>query len=109
MPVKDAAKPATQAQLKAVHTKLDAKIDGVALELVKTQTAVGRIEANMVTKDDFRRIMAVFDGFAAKLEIYGRETVTFPHLLDEPGEKLRGHEARLGEHDQRLKAVETRR
>jgi len=125
-----AAKTASQAQLKTVHGKLDAKIDGVGkrldgvekrldakidgviVEVVKLQASVRDIqhtlETRVASKDDFGRLMAAIDAFARTNEIHARETLMLPKVIDEQGKQIRDHETRLGEHDRRLKAVEAR-
>ena len=98
-----------KADIAAVKTELKADIHGLAVELVKTQGSLRTLEETMATKSDIGRIMNAIDGFAGKLETYARESVTLPHIIDEQGKTLETHGATLGEHDRRLKAVESSR
>ncbi len=99
--VSDDGAPATKAGLKTLENKLDKKIDGVAIELVKTQADLRRIEGTMATKSDTDRIMNAIDAFARKAETYDRKALSH-------GDQLQGHEAKLQDHEKRLSAVESK-
>ena len=97
--------PATKADLKAgldgLENKLNKKIDGIAIELVKTQANLRQIKETMSTKSDTDRIMNAIDAFAKKAETYDRKALSH-------GDQLQGHEAKLQDHEKRLSAVESK-
>lgn len=88
-----------RADLGAVETRLDRKIDRIAVELVKTQSDVRSIreamETKMATKDDVSRILAAIDAFAQKGESYDRKAVSHGGILVDHTESLKDHERRL--------------
>lgn len=100
----DDSVPATKADLKAgldeLKNKLNKKIDGVVVELVKTQADVRQIKETMSTKSDTDRIMNAIDAFARKAETYDRKALSH-------GDQLQGHEAKLQDHEKRLSSVES--
>lgn len=99
------------AKIGGVEKSLDAKIGGVALELVKTQDRMEKMEERLTSliREESGKTTGRIDAFLTRLESYDRKSVTLPNILDQHGLEIRGHEARLGEHDRRLKAVEARR
>ncbi|MFH1726441.1 MAG: hypothetical protein ABII00_17665 [Elusimicrobiota bacterium] len=110
--VSDDGAPATKADLKklgnefgiklnGLENKLDKKIEGVAVELIKTQADVRQIKETMSTKADVDRIMNAIDAFARKAEAYDRKALSH-------GDQLQGHEAKLQDHEKRLSAVESK-
>ena len=106
----DAVEQRLDAKIDGVEKRLDAKIDGVIVELVKTQGAMESMEGRLTSliREESRKTNGTIDSFLANLETYSRESFTLPQAIDQHGETLRGHEAKLGEHDRRLRAVEAR-
>ena len=105
--VSDDGAPATKTDLKDLRNefevrfeKIDKKINGVAVELIKTQADVRQIKETMSTKSDIDRVMNAIDAFARKAEAYDRKA--FSH-----GDQLQGHEAKLQDHEKRLSSVES--
>lgn len=93
----DKDKPATRADLQTAESRLDKKIDKVAVELMRTQGQIEAAEERLNTKMDegFDRVVKTVDSFVARIETYARESVTIPKTLDAHGDKLREHEKRL--------------
>ena len=86
------------AEFKHVHKK----IDNVALELVKTNERLSRVETTMATKTDTNLIVEKIDHFMKKMSIFDQEeAVQSFHLED-----LRH---RVDDHDKRLTALEASR
>ena len=82
-------------EIQSVKSELKADIHRLAVQVVNNHAEFKSMAATMATKDDMGRVLKSIDSFAARLEIYGRETVFIPKTLDAHGEIIRGHETRI--------------
>ncbi|HAM34824.1 MAG TPA: hypothetical protein DEB40_00745 [Elusimicrobia bacterium] len=93
-------KPEDQAATKGDLSELDAKIDRVALEVVRTQADLHEIKGSMSTKDDVERIMRAIDGFAAQAIHYQRADAT-------RGKAIIDIEVGIADHERRITGLES--
>jgi chromosome segregation ATPase len=85
------------AKIDGIEKRLDSRINGLAGEIVKTNGRMADMEQRLQTRMDagFDRVTKTLDSVVAKLETYGRETVTIALALDAHGKTLRDHESRI--------------
>ncbi|MDD5628860.1 MAG: hypothetical protein PHU21_07340 [Elusimicrobia bacterium] len=94
------AKSATKDDLSRVEGRLDAKIDRVAIEVVRSQSDLREVKETMATKGQMERLMRCFDDFAARAVHYDRADAT-------RGQALIKVEAMADDHERRITALES--
>lgn len=91
------AELATKSELQEGITRLDKKIDRVAIEVVKTNERIGQLGEGL--RQDMRQlnsdVTAKLDAFIGKMETIWKESAVLPRVVDEQAEKLQDHEKRL--------------
>lgn len=103
--VDDSDKPATKADLATIKTelreditRLDKKIDRVAVEVVKTNEQMGQLGKDL--RQDMRQlnsdVTAKLDVFIGKMETIWKESAVLPSVVDEHGRRLDVLESRVG-------------
>ncbi len=94
----DNEKPATKADVAVIKTdvtRMDQKIDRVAVALVNIRADLQRIEQSMATKKDVERILGAIDAFAKKSENNDKAVALHGHVLTEVQVGLKDHEGRI--------------
>lgn len=88
---------ATKAELREGMTRLDKKIDRVAIEVVKTNERIGQLGEDL--RQDMRQlnsdISAKLDVFIGKMETIWKESAVLPSVIDEHGHRLDVLESRV--------------
>lgn len=86
-----------ETELRQVETRLDQKIDKVAMGVIQLKGDLEKTKEDMRAemREGFDRVVGIVDHFAGRMEMYERETITFPHVLDEHGKKITDHEKRI--------------
>lgn len=84
-------------ELKSDISRLDKKIDRVAVEVVKTNVRMDDMHQSLSRKidDGNNRIMTTLDAFVKKVEADNRAIVIHSQVLIEHSEKLKDHGRRL--------------
>jgi hypothetical protein len=90
------------AKVDATAQSLSAKIDRVAMEVVRTQADVRDVKATMSTKNDVECIMRAIDGFTAQAVHYQRADAT-------RGKALIDVEVSVADHERRITGLESAR
>ena len=74
---------------------LDQKVNNIAREVGDTKDRIMRVEENMATKADIRKVLDFIDAFAQRIETYDRKAVVHDHRLNETETALKDHETRI--------------
>jgi hypothetical protein len=83
------------AELRGEFTRFNDAQRGMALEIVRIQSRLDSVEANMATKSDVKRILDSVDAFARRAEGYDRVAALHGHVLTEVQVQVKGHESRI--------------
>ena len=70
-------------------------VERVAAIVVRHDAELEEIKRTMATKTDMDRIMGGIMILTEKVDNYGRETITFPAILDEHGKRITNLEKRV--------------
>lgn len=84
-------------KIDSVEKRLDQKIDKVAMNVIQLKGDLEKTKEDLRSEmqKGFDRVVGIVDHFAGRMEMYDRETITFPHVLDEHGKKIGDHEKRI--------------
>lgn len=90
-----------RSEISETGSRLNKKIDGVALHVINLEGRIERIENNMATKSDVNLILDRIDHLTKKVDVYDKKAVVHDYRLNEI-------ESKINKHDQRLSLLESR-